>query len=289
MEGALMRDAVVLTCALSGVVANKQQCPAIPYTPDEYGEEARRAYEAGACQVHIHARTPDGAPSFETRDYAAIRDAIVARCPDILINFSTGAVGVSVEQRTGYLRALRPHVGALNMGSMNYAKYSERNKRFVFSFVFQNPFDEILSFLSAMEGCDIVPEMECFDSGHVASIPSLRHMGAITRKPRVSLILGVLGGAPATSASLAHLASLVPADGTWGVIGISRDQWMLAMAALPLGGDVRVGLEDNFYLPDGTMASSNGALVDVAARMVRDCGRRPATPGEARQLLGITR
>src|SRR5512138_3733861 len=113
----------MITCALSGVVANRAQCPAIPYTPEEYAAEARRAYEAGAAAVHIHARTPDGRPSYEVEDYRAIYEAVTAACPELIINFSTGAVGISAERKIAPVSALRPAVAALNMGSMNYAKY----------------------------------------------------------------------------------------------------------------------------------------------------------------------
>ena len=141
-------DPVVITCSISGSLANRDQCPAIPYTPEEYAAEARRIVDEGGVHIHIHARTPDGAPSYEIEDFQAISDAIRGEVGDAaIINFSTGAMGVSVEKRIAYLRAVRPEVAALNMGSMNYAKYSERRKDFVFSAVFANPFDEIIEFL----------------------------------------------------------------------------------------------------------------------------------------------
>src|SRR5689334_11450925 len=134
-------DPVIITNSISGVVANREQCPAIPYTPAEYAAEARRAVDEGASMIHIHARTPDGAPSHEIEDFRAIADAILAEAGDVILNFSTGALGVSVDKRVAYLRACRPVVAALNMGSMNYAKYSARRRDFVFSAVFANPFD----------------------------------------------------------------------------------------------------------------------------------------------------
>src|SRR5918993_4898128 len=133
-------DPCVITCSISGAVANREQCPAIPYTPEEYAEEARRAVDEGASQIHIHARTPDGTPSYEIEDFRAITEAILAEVDDVIINYSTGAIGVPVEKRIEYLRALRPDVAALNMSSMNYAKYSRRRQEFVFATVFQNPF-----------------------------------------------------------------------------------------------------------------------------------------------------
>ncbi len=276
----------MITCALSGVVANRAQCPAIPYRPEEYAAEARRAYEAGAAAVHIHARTPDGAPSHEVADYRAIRDAVVAACP-VIVNFSTGAVGIPTEKKVAPIREIRPAVGALNMGSMNYAKYHPARKDFVFELVFANPFSEITEILKAMNEAGTKPEMECFDLGHVGNAFPLVDMGLLAPPFQFSLILGVLGGVPPTAANLLAMVEQLPPRSDWEVIGIGRDQWRLVAAACAIGGNARVGLEDNFYLPDGAMARSNGDLVERAARMVRDQGREIATVEECRERLGL--
>jgi 3-keto-5-aminohexanoate cleavage enzyme len=267
-------------------VANRDQCPAIPYTPEEYGAEARRAVDAGAAMIHIHARRPDGTPSHEVEDFRAITEAIRAAAGDVVINYSTGTIGVPVEKRVAYLRELRPDVAALNMGSMNYAKYSARRREFVFQFVFENSFDTIVALLRAMNECGIRPEHECFDSGHLASLDPLLDMGVLEPPLQVSCVMGVTGGIRPTARNLAHMAEQVPdVPHQWGVIGVSRGQWSLVAAALALGGNVRVGLEDNFYLPDGTMARSNGDLVAKARTMVADAGRRVASVAEAREML----
>ena len=279
-------DPVVITCAISGAIANREQCPFVPYTPAEYAAEARRIVDEGGVHVHIHARTPDGAPSYEVEDFVAIRQAIVDEVGDAaIINFSTGTVGVSVEKRVAYLREGRPEVAALNMGSMNYAKYSERRKEFVFATVVQNPFSEIIEFLNVMSELGIKPEHECFDLGHVGSLEPLVHKGVLRPPLHVSCVMGVLGGVPATARNLAAMVDNVPAGSHWGVIGVSRAQWTLVAAALALGGSIRVGLEDHFYLPDGVMARSNGELVARAARMAQDAGRRVASVAETRALL----
>jgi 3-keto-5-aminohexanoate cleavage enzyme len=279
-----VEDPVLLTCAISGAVANRDQCPAIPYTPAEYAAEARRAVDEGASMIHIHARTPDGVPSYEVEDFRAITEAITAEV-DVVINFSTGAVGVPVERRVAYLRALEPDVAALNMGSMNYAKYSRKRHDFVFAMVFANPFEEIVALLEAMNELGIKPEHECFDLGHVGSLEPLIDKGVLHPPLHVSCVMGVLGGVPPTARNLAAMVDNLPAGSHWGLIGISRTQWTLVAAALALGGSVRVGLEDNFYLPDGAMARSNGDLVRRARRMAEDSGRRVATVDEARALL----
>jgi 3-keto-5-aminohexanoate cleavage enzyme len=281
-------DPVIITCSISGAVANRDQCPAIPYTPAEYAAEARRIVDEGGSMIHIHARTPDGTPSYEIEDFRAITEAILAEVGDVVINYSTGAVGVPVEKRIAYLRELRPDVGALNMGSMNFAKYSRRRKEFVFSLVFENSFDTIRALLDCMNECGIRPEHECFDSGHLANLDPLLDMGALHPPLQVSCVMGVMGGIRPTARNLAHMAEQVPeVPHEWGVIGVSRDQWTLVAAALSLGGNVRVGLEDNFYLPGGEMARSNGDLIARARRMAEDSGRRVATVAETRQRLGL--
>jgi 3-keto-5-aminohexanoate cleavage enzyme len=279
---------VVITCSISGAIANREQCPAIPYTPAEYAAEARRIVDEGGVMIHIHARKPDGTPSYEIEDFQAITDAIREEVGEaVIVNYSTGTIGVPVEKRIEYLRACRPEVAALNMGSMNYAKYSRSRKQFVFNMVFENPFDEIIELLEAMNELGIKPEHECFDVGHVGSLEPLIDMGALKTPLHVDCVMGVVGGIPPTARNLAAMVDNIPKGSHWGVIGISRDQWMLISAALTLGGSIRVGLEDNLYLPDGEMARSNGELIAKARQMTEDMGRRPATVAEARAMLNV--
>jgi 3-keto-5-aminohexanoate cleavage enzyme len=288
-----LHDPVLITCAVSGAIANRDQCPAIPYTPEEYAAEARRIVDEGGAMIHIHARTREGVPSFEVEDFRAITEAIRAEVDDVIVNYSTGAIGVPLERRIAYLRELRPDVAALNMGSMNYAKYSRRRKDFVFKAVFENSFDTIIELVEAMNRHGIRPEHECFDAGHVANLDPLIDMGLLSQPLQVQCVMGVNGGIRPSARNLAVMADQVPGgpdgESNWGVIGISREQWMLVAAALTLGGNVRVGLEDNFYLPDGEMARSNGDLVAKARGMAEDVGRRAATVAEAREMLGVAR
>jgi uncharacterized protein (DUF849 family) len=278
-------DKVVITAALTGVAANRDQCKWIPYTPQEIAEEALRAYDAGAAIVHIHGREYNGAPSWRVEIFREIMQEVRKRCP-IVINFSTGGVGVDRDTRMGHVRELRPEIAALNMGTMNYAKYSRKRKDFVFSVVFQNPFEDIMFFLDTMNRNGVKPECECFDLGHVESILPLTDMGLL-KNFQLSLIMGVVGGMGATARNLAHVSSVVPSGVAWQAIGISQEQWLLISTALALGGNIRVGLEDNFYLSPGKMAEGNGPLVEKAARMARDIGREPATAEEARAILGL--
>src|SRR6059058_405298 len=183
-------DPVIITNSISGTVANRDQCPAIPYTPEEYGAEAKRAVDEGATMIHIHARTPEGVPSYEIEDFRAITEAILGAVDDVVINYSTGAIGIPNEKRIAYLRELTPDVAALNMSSMNYAKYSKKRKDFVFKAVFENSFDTIIEFLSAMRELGVKPEHECFDAGHIANLDPLIDMGLLQEPVNVSLVIG---------------------------------------------------------------------------------------------------
>jgi uncharacterized protein (DUF849 family) len=282
---------VVISCSISGVIANRDQCPAIPYTPEEYAAEARRAVDEGASQIHIHARTPDGTPSYEIEDFQAITEAILAEVGDVIVNSSSGAIGIPIEKRIEYLRACKPDVAALNLSSMNYAKYSRRRKDFVFKAVLETSFDTIIEFLTEMRELGIKPEHECFDAGHVANLDPLIDMGLVTEPHQISLVMGVTGGIRPTSKNIGFMSEQIPGGpdrgANWQVIGISRDQWRLLATSLTLGGNVRAGLEDNLYLPGGEMARSNGDLIGKARQMAEDIGRRAATVAEAREMLGL--
>ncbi len=213
-------DPCIVTCSISGAVANRDQCPAIPYTPEEYAAEAKRAVDEGCSMIHVHARTPDGVPSYEVEDFRAITEAIRGAVDDVVVNYSTGAIGVPIGKRIEYLRELRPDVGALNMGSMNYAKYSPRRKDFVFKTVFENSFDTIIEFLGAMNELGIRPEHECFDSGHVANLDPLIDMGLLDRTPlQISLVMGSTAASArprATSASWRTRSPAAPRARTSG-------------------------------------------------------------------------
>ena len=277
---------VIISAALTGVLARREQCPAIPYTPKEIAEEAKRAADAGAAIVHIHARADDGGPSWDVETFRRIFSEVRARS-DVIINFSTGAVGLPPEERIGHIRDLKPEIAALNMGSMNYGMYSSRRKELIHDHVFANPFRDIRFFLETMNEAGVRPEMECFDTGHIGNTAPLIDMGILRPPYQFSLIMGVLGGIPASTENLVNQVRNLPDESHWQVIGISLAQWQLAAAAITLGGNVRVGLEDNFYLTEGVMAKSNGELVEKAARLCRELGREVATIAEAREQLAL--
>ena len=279
-----MKTPVVISAALTGVLSNRDQCPAIPYTPKEIADEARRAADAGASIVHIHARTPEGGPDWRVETFAEILSEVRSRT-DVIVNFSTGAIGVPVDERIAHIRELKPDIGALNMGSMNYAIYSEKKKAFHHDHVFANPFKDIQFFLEAMNEVGVRPELECFDTGHIGNTAPLIDMGVLRAPYQFSLIMGVLGGIPGTTRHLSNQVDSLPDRSHWQVIGIGLNQWALAAAAITMGGNVRVGLEDNFYVEEGRMAKSNGELVEKAVGLSRDLGRPVASIDEARTIL----
>ena len=284
---AIKREKVIITAALTGALTTRKQCEYIPYTPVEIAEEAKRCADAGCAVVHIHAREDDGLPSFKVSKYAEIMAEIRKRT-DIIINFSTGAVGIPMEDRVGHIARLRPEIGALNMGSMNYAIYSRSKKQFYFDFVFSNPFKDISYLLEKMNEAGVKPELEVFDNGHIGNTRPLLDQGILKTPLDFSLVMGVLGGIPSTTRALLFQAESLPPGSTWKLVGISQDQWPLLAATLTIGGNVRVGLEDNFYLPNGDMARGSSYLVEKAAAMCADAGRPVATIAEAREALGLS-
>lgn len=202
-------DLCVVTCALTGVLANRKQCPNLPYTPVEIAEEAKRVYDAGAAAVHIHARNDDGSPTFSPATFARIKEEIRKRCP-IILNFSTGTIIDDVGDRCTYIRESKPEIAALNMGTMNYSKYSRARKSFDFDMVFANTYDKIIRLLKAMKESGVKPELECFDTGHTQGIWPLMDMGLLEAPLQFSFILNVLGGIPAHPESLQLQTKIMP-------------------------------------------------------------------------------
>ncbi len=287
MENSLKQRPVIISAALTGAATTRKHCQALPYTPVEIAIEAKRAFDAGATVVHIHAREDDGRPTWRVPVFEAIREEVEKLSP-VLINFSTGGIGNTIEERTENLSLTRPHIAALNMGSMNYALYSEKKHAFLAEEIFLNPFRDIITCLNRIHAAGAKPELECFDAGHVFNANPLIDMGLLKPPIHFSFVLGVVGGIGATPECLKFMSTLVAKENHWQVIGISRDQWRLCEEALELGGHIRVGLEDNFYLPDGTtMARSNGELVEQAVQLVERSGRKVATLAQTKEAFGL--
>ena len=283
----------VVTCALTGVLTDPERFP-VPVTPEEMAAAAAEAWDAGATVVHCHFRQQaPGMGRFPTWDpdvVGTIVDAIRDRCPGIIINLSTGVVGADIAGPLACIERTKPEMAALNAGSLNYLKV-RRDGRWAWPpMLFDNPIEKIEGFAAAMREHGVVPECECFDTGIVRSVSMFEQVGLIPSPVHISLVMGVASGMPAKASWLPLLTDEMPASALWQTIAIGRSEiWDVHRRAAELGGHVRTGLEDTFYLPDGERAPGNGALVEALVAIVRETGREVAGPDEARELLGIDR
>ncbi len=270
-----MTDALLVTVAGIGAEVMRSQQPRLPLTPDEVGEEYRRACDAGATIGHIHGRKPDGTPTQDRETFRAYREAIRARCP-IIQQFSTGgAVGMSVEERIEALD-LEPDMATLTLGTCNFGND-----------VFENSLPTIRTILDRIRKFGIAPELEIFDDGMLATAEMLFARGALSSPAHFDFVLGVPGAAAATAENLTHFARSIPGGCTWTVAGIGRRQTAIATMAIAMGGHVRVGFEDNIFYRKGELADSNARFVERVVRIAREVGREPASITEARRILHL--
>jgi len=292
---ALSPDKAVVTCALTGVLTNPAQHP-VPVTVDEMADSARQAVDAGASVLHVHFRRQEPGmgvlPSWEPDVAAAVVDAIRTACPGVVINMSTGVIGPDVSGPLACMRRVRPEIAACNAGSLNYLKV-RRDGRWAWPpMVFDNPVDKVQAMLDAMVDTGAKPEFECFDTGIVRSVAMFVAAGMLAgdaRPPEYNFVMGVASGMPADPALLDLLPGWILPDSPWQVTAIGRQEvWPLHRRAAELGGHLRTGVEDTFYLPSGQRCRGNGDLVDAMVAIARDCGRSIASPAEARVMLGLS-
>jgi 3-keto-5-aminohexanoate cleavage enzyme len=283
----------ILTCAVTGVLTDPKD-HGVPVTPREMADAARQARDAGASIVHCHFRRQEAGmgrlPTWDTAVVGEICAAVKAAVPDIILNMSTGVVGPEVEPVLACLEHVKPEMAALNAGSLNYLKLRANGEWAWPPMLFDNPVEKVEQFVEVMKRNGIIPECECFDTGILRSVALFVKRGMVPNPPHVSLVMGVASGMPAKAAWLPLLVEEMLPGTHWQVIGIGRQEvWDLHRATARLGGDLRTGLEDTFYLPDGTKATTNGQLIDALARVAREAGREVASPAEAREILGIRR
>lgn len=287
-----LQDKVVLTCALNGVLTDPAKF-SIPVTPAEMALSARQAFDAGAAIMHVHIRqqTPGFGhlPSWDPDDAAAVCSAIREACPGVILNLTTGILGPDTSGPLACLRRVQPEMAAMNAGSLNYLKVRSDGQWAWPPLLFDNPVEKIESYLAVMDAGSITPECECFDLGIVRSIDLFRQVGLLKPPLHLSLVMGVASGMPAKAHWLPLILEEIPQGASWQVIGIGRHEvWDLYRKAAQIGGNLRTGLEDTFYLPSGERASSNGALIDALARLARQEGREIASPDEVRSSLKRT-
>ena len=280
----------VITCALNGVLTDPKEHP-VPVTPAEMAAAAKRAYDAGAAIVHIHYReqTAGRAPSWEPTVATAIADAIRAACPGIIINSTSGVIGPDVSGPLACLRAVRPEVAAANAGTLNYLKAKKDGSWAWRPMVFDNPVEKVRQYLEVIEAIGAVPELECFDVGIVRSVGLYREVGMLKRTPQYNFVMGVASGMPADVDLLELLPRYIVPGSAWQATCIGRAEiWPVHRRAAELGGHLRSGLEDTFYLPGGQRATDNAQTVEALARIAREVGRDVASPADARQMLGLS-
>ena len=290
-----LEEKVVVTCALTGVLTDPNKFN-VPVTPEEMAEATAQAYNAGASIMHCHFRDQrDGMGALPTWDLNTVGDilaAIKARVPDIIICMSTGVIGDDLSGPLSCLEAFKPEMAACNAGTLNYLKIRKDGAWAWPPILFDNPVEKIKRFLDVMTANQIIPEFECFDTGIVRSVGMFKANAMFDGEPHVSFVMGVDSGMPANPDLIAILKGELLENSHWQVIatGPGREKiWNLHRRCLELGGDVRTGLEDTFHLPNGDRANDNGRLVEALVNIAREVGREPASPAEARQMLGLLR
>jgi 3-keto-5-aminohexanoate cleavage enzyme len=290
-----IKDKVVVTCALTGVLTDPAKFH-VPVTPEDMADAAAQSSNAGASVLHCHFRDQREAmgalPTWDLKSVGDILAAIKAAVPDIIICMSTGVLGDDISGPVGCLETFKPELAACNAGSLNYLKIRKDGAWAWPPALFDNPVEKVKRFLDVMTANQIIPEFECFDTGIVRSVSMYKAAGMFEGDPHVSFVMGVDSGMPANPDLLPILKAELPGSSHWQVIatGPGREKiWSLHRRCLELGGDVRTGLEDTFYLPDGQRAADNGQLVEALVKIAREVGKEPATPAEAREILGISR
>jgi 3-keto-5-aminohexanoate cleavage enzyme len=271
-----MGEKVIITAAVVGAEVTRAQNPAVPYTPAEIARAAVDAERAGAAVVHLHARWPDGRPSQEGAHFREIIERIREAGSGVVIQCSTGgAVGMPLDERLGSL-VPGAEMGTLNLGTMNFGDE-----------VFVNTRPDLVKVAARLRERRLVPECEVYDAGMLDTLRWLLEKGHLAAPYHVQFVLGVPGGMAASERNLKFLVEGMPEPLHWSVAGVGRFQLPMAELSLRLGGHVRVGLEDNLYASKGVLARGSDELVSLAVELARRAGREPATPDEAREMLGI--
>ncbi len=283
-------DKAILTCALTGVLTDPKQHP-VPVTAQEMAAAAREAYNAGASIMHVHLRQQAPGmgrfPSWDPAVAAEIDTAIRAACPDVIINLTTGVVGTDISGPVACIRAVRPEIAACNAGSLNYLKIKDNGEWAWPPMLFDNQVDKVKAMLDVMTETGTRAEFECFDVGIVRSVGMYKKAG-MTDHLEYNFVMGVASGMPVDADLLKLLVKYREPNTIWQTTLIGRDEiWPVHQATADLGGMLRTGVEDTFYLPGGTRTTGNGQLIEALAQCARNAGREVASPAEARTLLGL--
>ncbi|HEY8568444.1 3-keto-5-aminohexanoate cleavage protein [Microbulbifer sp.] len=281
-------DEVVITCALTGVLTNPLQHP-VPVTPEQMAASAREAYDAGASVMHVHFRSQQEGrghlPSWDPQVALSIADAIRQACPDVILNFTTGTIGRDQQGALDCLRAGRPEIAACNAGSLNYLKARANGQWAWPPMLFENTVEKVEELLVVCRELEIRPEFECFDVGILRSVGMFADVGMVA-KPNYNLVMGVASGMPADADLLDILPRYMKPGALWQTTLIGREEiWPVHRKTAELGGHLRTGMEDTFYLADGTRTAGNGQLIEALVKVAEDAGRKVVSPQRAREIF----
>ena len=277
VSAANLSEKLIISAALTGSWPAKAQNPAVPITEEEIAQAAIDCWRAGAAIVHLHVRNEQGKVTCDPARYAKARDLIRASGSDVIINMSTGGgAGQTTDEQRAEPISLKPEIASFDCGSLNFGQT-----------VFVNSPAFLDELAARMGRHGVLPEIECFEPGHVANALRLIDDGKLKPPFWFQFVLGVRGGSPGTVKQLLNLIDMLPAGAKWSVCGIGRAQLPLGIAGMAMGGHVRTGLEDNIFFHKGELATSNAQLVERLVRIAGEIGRPVATAAEARQLLGL--
>ena len=299
-----MREKTIITAAVTGSIHTPTMSPYLPVTPQQIADDAVAAFEAGAAVVHVHGRNPEtGQPTPDLEVMREIVRKIKARCNTVICITTGGGLGMTVEQRVAPVTLYRPEMASLNGGSMNFALFQALDKFKEFKhdwepqylamtedLIFPNTFKSIREFCRIFLLNETKPEFEIYDAGMVNNLAVLIQRGHIKRPVYLQFVMGVLGGITPSPENLMFLldyARKLIGEFEFSVCVAGRAQFPICTQSILLGGHCRVGLEDNLFLEKGQLAKSNAEQVAKMARIVRELGSEPATPDEARQILGL--
>jgi 3-keto-5-aminohexanoate cleavage enzyme len=268
---------VIISAALTGSWPTKADNPAVPITEEEIAEAAVAAHQAGAAIVHLHVRNEQGKVTCDPSRYAKARDLIRAAGSDVVINMSTGGgAGQTTDEQRMEPISLKPEIASFDCGSCNFGKT-----------VFINSPSFLDELACRMNEQSVLPEIECFEPGHVANAIRLIDEGKLKPPHWFQVVLNVRGGSPGTVKQLLNMVEMLPSGALWSVCAIGRAQLPINVAAMAMGGHVRTGLEDNIYYHKGQLAESNAQLVARLVRIAGEIGRPVATSAQAREMLGL--
>jgi len=294
----------IITAAITGSIHTPTMTPYLPITPKQIADEAVRACEAGAAVAHIHVRDPEtGQPSPTLDLFREVITEVKARCDIVLCLTTGGAPLMAVAQRVAVVPTFKPELASLNFGSLNFALFPvvSQFKEFKFpweaqylsmteDFIFPNTFKTLREFSGFFKENETKPEIEIYDTGMLNNVVFMIGQGHLKKPVYLQFVMGILGGIPATMDNLMFLyktARETIGDFVWSVCAAGRHQMRMCTTALLMGGNARVGLEDNLYVEKGRMAKSNAEQVEKIVRIARELGIEPAIPDEAREILGL--